>query len=150
MRRETKNPASSSPTATARLSRQPQRDTALELEVRRHLHSSGYRYRLQIPVPGRPRRTIDVCFPSLRVAVFLDGCFWHGCPDHGTSPKSNSRWWREKIEANRVRDNDTTKHLNDLGWVVVRYWEHDLPSDIAGLIGHTVNMRKAELGLKPR
>jgi DNA mismatch endonuclease (patch repair protein) len=148
MRREAKNPSSSSPAVAARLSKQSQRDTALELGVRRQLHASGYRYRLQVPVPGRPRRTIDVCFPSLQVAVFLDGCFWHGCPEHGTSPKSNSRWWRDKIEANRVRDNDTTQHLHALGWVVVRCWEHDRSADIANVIGRAVDVRKAERDLK--
>jgi DNA mismatch endonuclease (patch repair protein) len=71
------------------------------------------------------RRTADVVFPAARVAVFLDGCFWHGCPLHGTSPKNNAAWWRAKIDANIVRDRDTDARLMALSWTVVRIWEHE-------------------------
>jgi DNA mismatch endonuclease (patch repair protein) len=77
------------------------------------------------PVPGLRRRTIDVAFTRRRVAVFLDGCFWHGCPLHATDPRSNRAWWAEKIAANRDRDRDTDRHLRDLGWRVIRIWEHE-------------------------
>lgn len=106
------------------------RDTVPELALRRLLHAAGYRYRVTYPVPGKPRRTIDIAFTRARVAVFVDGCFWHGCPDHGTAPTANSRWWATKIEANRERDADTTSYLVTSGWRVVRIWEH-VPTDVA-------------------
>lgn len=106
------------------------RDTAAELALRRELHGRGLRYRVVYPLPGQRRRTIDVAFTKVRVAVFVDGCFWHGCPEHGTKPRSNSEWWRTKLAANRSRDEDTDRLLTELGWTVVRIWEHE-PVDIA-------------------
>lgn len=76
-------------------------------------------------MPGRARRSIDVALTKAKVAVFLDGCFWHGCPLHGTWPSRNGDFWRRKIEANRVRDADTDSVLMAAGWRVVRIWEHD-------------------------
>ncbi|MCL4289147.1 MAG: DNA mismatch endonuclease Vsr [Thermoleophilia bacterium] len=105
---------------------QRQRDTACELELRSRLHKSGLRFRVHYPLPGLRRRA-DIAFPRQRVAVFVDGCFWHGCPEHGTWPKRNADWWREKIEANRRRDVDTELRLRKEGWVVVRIWEHEDP-----------------------
>lgn len=113
-------------TASARMSRQRRRDTAPELLLRRALHATGYRYRVTYPVPGMARRTIDVAFTRQRKAVFVDGCFWHGCPVHGTSPTANADVWCAKIDRNRGRDGETTMHLQDLGWRVLRVWEHDL------------------------
>jgi DNA mismatch endonuclease (patch repair protein) len=101
------------------------RDNDAELALRRALHAAGYRYRVTYPVPGLPRRSIDVAFTRAKVAVFVDGCFWHGCPEHGTSPRANSAWWRAKIEANRARDRDTSARLAEQGWRVMRVWEHD-------------------------
>jgi DNA mismatch endonuclease (patch repair protein) len=101
------------------------RDNDRELSLRRELHAGGLRFRVTYPVPGIRRRTIDIAFTRRRVAVFLDGCFWHGCPVHGTEPRSNSAWWKQKIDANRARDRDTDRHLDDLGWRVVRIWEHE-------------------------
>lgn len=106
------------------------RDTAAELALRRELHRRGLRYRVVYPLPGQRRRTIDVAFTKVRVAVFVDGCFWHGCPEHGTKPRSNSEWWRTKLAANRSRDDDTDRLLAELGWTVVRIWEHE-PVEIA-------------------
>ena len=79
------------------------------------------------PVPGQRRRTIDIAFTRQRLAVFVDGCFWHGCPEHGTAPRANSDWWRHKLEANHSRDIDTDEVLKDRGWSVVRIWEHEEP-----------------------
>lgn len=124
-------PTPSSPQVTARMARQARRDTAPELALRRALHAAGLRYRLGYPVPGRPRRTVDIAFTQARIAVFVDGCFWHGCPQHATWPVSNAAWWRDKIEANRSRDIDTDAALAAAGWTVVRVWEHDDP--FAGL-----------------
>ena len=112
-----------------------------ELAVRRLLHASGYRYRVQYPVPGAPRRTIDIAFTRARVAIFIDGCFWHGCAEHGTSPSSNRAWWSTKLLANQQRDEDTTQHLERSGWTVLRYWEHEQPEAILGAIGRVLGAR---------
>lgn len=117
-------PAASSPDALRRMTRQRRRDTEPELMLRRMLYSMGRRYRVDYPLPASRRRA-DIAFPGRRVAVFVDGCFWHGCPDHATWPTANAAWWRAKIETNRARDADTDKRLRDLGWRVVRVWEHE-------------------------
>lgn len=116
-------------TVRRRMVSQRRKDTAAEVQLRRALYRDGWRYRVSYPVPGMPRRTIDVAFPSRKVAVFVDGCFWHGCPDHGVAPKHNGTWWRDKLAANRARDRDTTNHLESLGWTVVRVWEHEVSTD---------------------
>ena len=76
-------------------------------------------------MPGQRRRTIDIAFTRQKLAVFVDGCFWHGCPEHGTSPRANSQWWLRKLEANHARDLDTNSMLRDRGWTVLRIWEHE-------------------------
>ncbi|MFI8944189.1 very short patch repair endonuclease [Streptomyces syringium] len=129
----------SSPGVSARMSRQASRDTNPELAVRRLLHASGHRYRLQRPVPGLPRRTIDIAFPKAKVAVFLDGCFWHGCPEHATSPKANADWWRQKLDRNISRDRETTAHLLAAGWTVLRFWEHEAPVEVADRVAVAVD-----------
>ena len=106
------------------------RDTGPELRLRRRLHALGLRYRVAYPIPGQRRRTIDVAFTRARVAVFVDGCFWHGCPVHGTRSGSNAEWWLRKLEANRARDADSTRVLSELGWQVLRFWEHE-DADVA-------------------
>ncbi|MBR8641870.1 very short patch repair endonuclease [Streptomyces tuirus] len=113
------------------MSRQNSRDTAPEVAVRRLLHASGLRYRVNVPVPGLPRRTIDIVFPKAKIAVFLDGCFWHGCPQHATHPKANAEWWRAKLDKNMARDRETTAHLEADGWIVLRFWEHESPEVVA-------------------
>lgn len=110
------------------------RDTRPELELRRRLHALGLRYRVAYPIPGQRRRTIDVAFTRRRVAVFVDGCFWHGCPEHGTRSGSNSEWWARKLEANRARDLDSTRVLGELGWQVLRFWEHEDPAAAAAQV----------------
>ena len=109
---------------SARMSRQRTRDTEAEMGLRRALHRLGYRYRVDAPLPGMPRRRADLLFTSRKLAVFVDGCFWHGCPDHGTLPRSNHSWWVSKLMTNIARDRDTTKRLEGQGWTVVRIWEH--------------------------
>jgi len=108
-----------------------QRDTTAELRLRSELHRRGLRFFVdRAPVPGWRRRA-DIVFPTARVAVYVDGCFWHGCPEHATWPKANERWWREKIESNRRRDRDTDDNLVRVGWKGVRIWEHEGPDDAA-------------------
>lgn len=112
---------------SVRMSRQARRDTKPELDLRRRLHRQGYRYRVNHPLPGLPRRRADLTFTANRVVVFVDGCFWHGCPEHGTSPRNNGEWWGEKLSRNVARDHETDTILTAAGWTVVRIWEHEQP-----------------------
>lgn len=115
------------------------RNTFLELRVRRCLHAAGARYRIDFaPDPSDLRRRADIVFTRARVSVFLDGCFWHGCPVHYVEPKSNAEYWRPKIAGNIARDAETRARLEDLGWVVLRFWEHEAPEDIVVRILETV------------
>ncbi|WP_448070597.1 very short patch repair endonuclease [Georgenia yuyongxinii] len=124
------------------MSTAPRRDTACEIALRKHLFAAGLRYRVNYPVPGRRRRTIDVAFPRAKVAVFVDGCFWHGCPEHGTRPRSNSEWWAAKLAANRARDGETNEILEAIGWEVMRFWEHVDPSYAAERVAEAVIRRR--------
>ncbi len=120
-------PVPSSVAVRDRFRRQRPRDTAPELALRRLLHARGLRYRVDVaPLPGLRRRA-DVVFSRARVAVFVDGCFWHRCPQHGTSPKNNADWWRSKLEHNVQRDRHTDQALRQAGWQVLRVWEHEEP-----------------------
>ena len=110
--------------------------------VRRALHAEGLRYRVGLPVPGRPRRTIDVAFTGIRLAVFVDGCFWHGCPTHRTWPKTNADWWLQKIDANRSRDAETDQILSECGWRVIRVWEHDIPGGVQTVVAEFRNSHR--------
>lgn len=105
---------------------QREHNTIPEVRIRKLLHAAGYRYRLHRLVPGT-RREIDIALVRDRVAVFVDGCFWHGCQEHRTVPRSNREWWAAKLAANRARDADTTRRLTCEGWRVVRIWEHEDP-----------------------
>lgn len=125
------HPGASSPGASHRMAVAARQDTAPELALRRVLHAAGLRYRVGFPVPGQRRRTIDVAFTREQVAVFVDGCFWHGCPEHGTQPRSNSSWWTTKLSANQARDRDTDRVLTEAGWTVLRVWEHEDPAAAA-------------------
>lgn len=109
------------------MQRQARRDTAAELAVRREVWRRGLRYCVDVaPIAGFRRRA-DLVFTKARVAVYVDGCFWHRCPVHATSPKANSEWWREKLDANVRRDRDTDRRLTEAGWRVLRIWEHEDP-----------------------
>ncbi|MFH0243630.1 very short patch repair endonuclease [Streptomyces sp. HK10] len=131
------------------MSRQANRDTSPEVAVRRLLYAAGYRYRLHRKVPGMPRRTIDIAFPGTKVAVFLDGCFWHGCPDHATQPKANKEWWRQKLDRNISRDLETTERLSEEGWTVLRFWEHESPDVVADRVAQMVTERRARSRTMP-
>ena len=119
------------------------RDTAAELAVRRELHRLGFRYRIDRPPIPSVRRRADIVFTSVRLAVFIDGCFWHGCPIHGTWPKANAGFWRAKIETNRRRDADTDWTLVEAGWKVFRAWEHEDPTRVARKIANVVRRRRS-------
>ncbi|MEU6144172.1 very short patch repair endonuclease [Streptomyces sp. NPDC047081] len=127
------------------MSKQASKDTAAELAVRRLLHAAGLRYRVEYPVPGMARRRIDVAFTSVKVAVLIDGCFWHGCPEHATQPKSNAQWWRQKLDRNMARDRETSEHLASQGWTVLRFWEHTRPEKVAEAVRVVVDREKREL-----
>ncbi|MFF4163462.1 very short patch repair endonuclease [Streptomyces sp. NPDC001741] len=131
----------SSPMVSARMKRQARRDTTPEVAIRKLLHAAGHRYRLNERVPGMPRRTIDIAFTRARVAVLIDGCFWHGCPVHATQPKANAQWWRDKLDRNMERDVETTTHLTAAGWTVLRFWEHESAEDVARQIADVVAAR---------
>jgi DNA mismatch endonuclease (patch repair protein) len=108
-------------------------NTQPELALRRELHRRGRRFRVDHPVrvPGlRPIRA-DIAFPRQRLLVFVDGCFWHGCPEHGTSPRSNGVYWQTKLAVNAERDARQTAALEADGWRVLRVWEHVPPLDAA-------------------
>jgi DNA mismatch endonuclease, patch repair protein len=107
------------------MSRLARRHTKPEVALRRELHRRGLRFRVQLPVPGNRRRTIDIAFTRAKLAVFVDGCFWHGCPEHGVKPSTNSEWWRWKLARNQERDADTARLLEEAGWTVLRLWEHE-------------------------
>src|SRR3977135_1475808 len=107
------------------------RDTKPELALRSAVHALGLRYRVSAkPLTGL-RRTADLVFPSAKVAVFLDGCFWHGCPEHHTVAASNAPRSADTVAGNRARDRDTDSRLADAGWVSVRVWEHEDPAEAA-------------------
>lgn len=122
---------------------QKTRDTAPELAVRKLLHEMGFRYRLNLRAEPEVSSKADVLFERARVAVYVDGCFWHGCPDHFIPPKNNGAWWVEKIEGNRARDCSARRQLSDLGWMVLSFWEHESPSEVAVVVGSVVTERLA-------
>lgn len=117
-------PEAADPTTSRRLSRQGRRDTAPEVDLRRRLHRLGLRYRVDRCVVPGSRRRVDIVFAGPRVAVFVDGCFWHRCPDHCSLPKNNREWWDAKLARNVERDRDTDAQLRADGWAVLRFWEH--------------------------
>lgn len=100
------------------------RDTAPELRVRRLLHSQGLRYRVDYPLPFDKRRRADIVFTKQKLAIFIDGCFWHACPDHYVEPRANHAYWKTKCAQNVTRDRDTEARMQALGWTVKRFWEH--------------------------
>ena len=127
-------PSASSPAAQRRMQATRGQNTAPEMALRRELYQRGLRYRIQVAVIPGLRRTADLAFIKQRIAVFVDGCFWHGCPTHGTQSRSNPEFWAEKIRANVARDADTNRRLSDSGWTVVRVWAHESPQEAADRI----------------
>lgn len=134
-------PAPSSAVVRRRMQQQQRRDTRPELELHRALHAAGLRYRVERPVIPGMRRRADIVFGPAKVAVFVDGCFWHMCPQHATAPKANADWWRQKLERNRERDRDTDQLLLDQGWFPVRVWEHEDMAEAALTVAEVVRRR---------
>jgi DNA mismatch endonuclease (patch repair protein) len=113
------------------MARVRRRDTGPELMLRRALHAAGLRFRVDRKIEGV---RADVVFPTERTAIFIDGCFWHGCPIHATRPKSNTGYWLPKLEENRKRDLRQTERLTSEGWAVIRLWEHECCPPASDLI----------------
>jgi len=121
----------SSPAVRRNMQANRGRDTGPELQLRHLLHASGMRYKIHWPVPGDRRRRIDIAFTRRKVAVFVDGCFWHRCPTHYVAPQANATFWDTKIRGNVERDAMTTELLERNGWLVLRFWEHEEPGEAA-------------------
>lgn len=123
-------PAPLNDQVSKQLSRMPVRDTRPEIQLRRAMHAVGLRFRIDAMLPGRP----DIVLTRVKIAIFVDGCFWHSCPDHGVLPKNNREWWAEKLHRNVERDREKDEELRSLGWDVVHVWEHDDPAMTAEII----------------
>jgi DNA mismatch endonuclease (patch repair protein) len=117
------------------------RDSRPEVALRKLLHARGLRFRVHVLVLPALRRRADVVFPGARVAVYVDGCFWHGCPEHVVWPRTNVEWWKEKIASTKRRDRDTDRRLARAGWRVIRVWEHDDPALVADAVEAEVRNR---------
>lgn len=119
------------------------RDTKPEWLIRRLVHAQGLRYRVAAkPLPGL-RRTADMVFGPVKVAVFIDGCYWHGCPEHYVPPRTNPGYWSDKVARNMARDRDTDQRLEEAGWMVLRFWEHEPSEDCAARIAAEVGKRRS-------
>ena len=122
------------------------KNTSPETQLRKALWATGLRYRIHAKLPGRP----DIIFPALKIAIFVDGCFWHRCPEHGVMPKTNREFWKAKLSGIVKRDRKIGKELKRLGWHVLRYWEHQVEADLEMVsreISLTIDSRKRALGL---
>ena len=132
---------------SAKMSTLARRDTKPEMMLRRELHRRGMRFRVQLRVPGNARRSIDIAFTRARLAVFVDGCFWHACPVHHLQPRTNVEWWEWKRGRNRERDLDTNRCLEAAGWEVLRFWEHEDPRRAADIVVDAWRRRTAVGGM---
>jgi len=130
------SPAPTSAAATKKMRGNRRADTKPELHLRSLLHKAGLRFRKDYPIqlPGGQTVRPDIVFTRKRVAVFIDGCFWHSCPQHGTVPKSNQDYWVPKLQQNIQRDHVTTTSLTASGWHVIRVWEHSVPEEALATI----------------
>lgn len=117
------------------------RDTAPEIRLRKALWASGARYRVHVDLPGHP----DIAFPRAKIAIFVDGCFWHSCPLHGKIPRSNASYWHPKLERNRRRDDQVNRALADMGWASIRVWEHEVVDDAEGAAARILDTLRQRL-----
>lgn len=125
------------------------RDTKPELAVRRAAHARGLRYRVDCRPLRSERFTADLVFPGAKVAVFVDGCFWHGCKSHHRQPTANSAYWRQKIASNQARDAYVCDRLRANGWLPMRFWEHEDPGSVVNRVEAAVRSRHRRGGDKP-
>ena len=135
------NPIPSSKAALNRMKAAKPKDTAPEKALRSELYKLGLHYRIDVRPVKELNRRADIVFRSAKVAVFVDGCFWHGCSKHGTQAKANAEFWRNKIERNKERDEETNRLLKKAGWKVVRVWEHQNMKNAALKIKKIINKR---------
>ncbi|MEV0168268.1 very short patch repair endonuclease [Nonomuraea fuscirosea] len=141
MTRSTESWASSEATRASMRSNKG-RDTKPELALRRAVHALGLRYRVSCRPLKAVRRTADLVFTRAKIAVFMDGCFWHGCPEHHTVAVTNAGFWAEKVRRTRERDAETDRLLGSEGWLVIRVWEHEDPVRAAGRVAEAVTLRR--------
>ena len=142
MDRKSTSPLPLNAATSARLARQARAATKPELALRRELHRRGLRYRVNHPtLPGRP----DIAFTRVKIAVFVDGCFWHSCPAHGTVPRNNRDWWQAKLDRNVARDRAKDSALDDLGWTVLHVWEHEAALAAADRVEHAWRERTSRI-----
>ena len=137
-------PAASSDAVARRMQNTAQRDTPAEMKPRRELHRRGFRYRVDTAIPGVTRGRPDLVFPTEKVAVFVDGCFWHSCPEHATVPKENREWWVEKLLGNVERDRRHDCELRGAGWAVLRFWEHEGPIEAVDSVTLVLENRRGD------
>ncbi|MFB9711921.1 very short patch repair endonuclease [Streptosporangium nondiastaticum] len=135
------NSWASSPAVRTVMKANRSRDTKPELALRSAVHRLGLRYRVDTSPIQDLRRRADLVFTKARVAVFSDGCYWHGCPDHYRAARRNEQFWSDKIARNQERDRDTDAKFLSAGWLVIRVWEHEDPVEAAGRIAHAVRSR---------
>jgi DNA mismatch endonuclease, patch repair protein len=135
----------SSETVRRQMQSNKSRDTRPELALRSQLHKLGLRYRVGLRPLKSSRRTVDLAFTRVRIAVFVDGCFWHGCPAHYRPATTHTEFWNAKVARNRERDRETTQLLEDSGWLVIRVWEHEDINGAAAQIKDAVRARGAAL-----
>jgi DNA mismatch endonuclease (patch repair protein) len=128
----------------------PTRDTPAELALRSTLHGMGLRFRVDQAPFSDSRRRPDLVFRRAKVAVFVDGCYWHSCPRHGSVPKTNTEWWQAKLARTCARDKDTDRLFKSRGWITVRVWEHEDPASAATRIARIVRRRLTGLDAVPR
>ena len=128
----------SSPATRKSMQGNRSRDTKPELAVRSAVHRRGIRFRVAARPQRELPRTADLVLRKSRVAVFVDGCYWHGCPEHHTQPATNSEYWADKIAGNVARDAETTEYLQQAGWTVLRFWEHEDPESVADRVQESV------------
>jgi DNA mismatch endonuclease (patch repair protein) len=140
-------PEPTSAAVSRRMRRNLKTDTKPEQALRSIIHRQGYRFRKHYPI-RTPDRLIkpDIVFPRLRLAVFVDGCFWHCCPIHGNEPRANTDYWKPKLRHNVERDREVDRALKEAGWTVLRVWEHEDPHAVAARIAEALTQRKPSSG----
>lgn len=138
----------SSPATRSIMRGNRRRDTTPEMALRRAVHALGLRYRVDARPLADLNRRADLVFSRARVAVFLDGCYWHGCPEHGTMSKTNPDYWVPKIARNRERDAETDARLRHAGWLPLRFWEHEDPHEAATDVERAVRDRRSANSLR--